>query len=131
MRLTQPVLTHKKPSKGFTLIEVMVALVVVGVALPAMLFRFQIMLDQVSRVEEKNYAMWFAQNKFNELKLKTLTTQRIEKSTKTQSDEYVEMEFFWEQQVIETESPEVFRVKIRVGKERDNWIASLDGFISV
>jgi len=54
---------------GFSLIEVMVALIIVSVALPALLVQVMGMMDATSAIRDKTVALWVAENKYQELQL--------------------------------------------------------------
>ena len=60
---------HVKRVKGFTLLEVMVALVIIGLALPALLGRMSTMASTVSSTRDMTIAHWVAENKIQELLL--------------------------------------------------------------
>ncbi len=62
-------LNHRASAKGFTLIEAMVALVIVGTALPALLFQVLTITDHTAYLRDKALAQWVAQNKMTELRL--------------------------------------------------------------
>lgn len=121
---------RRSVTRGFTLIEVMVALAIVAMALPALLFRFQQMLDHTGRIEEQNYATWLAQNKYKELVLNTKITQQFEKTKESDTEKFAELDYFWTIETFDTEVPEVFRVEIKVGRKKDDWLSVLDGYIS-
>lgn len=55
--------------RGFTLVEVMVAMAVVAVALPALLFALMQQLDGTAYLRERTLASWVAANKLSELEL--------------------------------------------------------------
>lgn len=54
---------------GFTLLEVLVAVAVLGIALSALLAGFGRYASEASYIREKTLAMWVAHNKANELML--------------------------------------------------------------
>lgn len=54
---------------GFTLVEVMVALAIVGVALPALVTLVMSQLDGAGHIRSKTYAMWVAENQLTRLNL--------------------------------------------------------------
>ena len=63
--------------RGFTLIEVMVALAVVAVALPALLMTLSQQLDSVRYLEDRSHAQWVAANRLAELRLARRQTRSI------------------------------------------------------
>jgi len=122
----------KRMSGGFTLIEVMVALFIVGVALPAMVGRMQGIVENTISIDQKTYAYWIAENKLQELQLTQEMQQSITRSGKQKDDlEYGGREWFWESEVISTAVPEIFRLEVKVGlaENEDQTLASLIGFI--
>jgi type II secretion system protein I len=52
---------------GFTLIEVLVAVVIMGLALPLLLEGFSLVLDSTSRAYEETFATILAREKLNEV----------------------------------------------------------------
>lgn len=60
---------HTKRQRGFTLIEVMVALMIVAVALPAFLTLVMTQLDGTASIRDKTMAFWVAENELTRLRL--------------------------------------------------------------
>lgn len=59
---SQPVEMARKQAQGFTLVEVMVALFVVAVALPALMFQLGTQLSSTEVLRDKTLASWVAQD---------------------------------------------------------------------
>lgn len=59
----------KTGALGFTLVEVMVALFVVAVALPALMFQLGTQLDSTAILRDKTLATWVAQDQLSMQKL--------------------------------------------------------------
>lgn len=57
-------------NSGFSLIEILVALSVIGIGMSAALSVTNSSIDTLSKVEQRTYSNWVAQNVINELKLK-------------------------------------------------------------
>lgn len=62
-------LRRSRPQKGFTLIEVMVALAIVAVTLGAGMKAAGALADNAQRIVEVTSAQWCAENELTELKL--------------------------------------------------------------
>ena len=58
-----------RTSNGFTLVEVLVALAVLAIALPALLFTIAGQISSLDYMREKSLAHWVAMNKMTELRL--------------------------------------------------------------
>lgn len=82
-------------SKGFTLVEVMVALAVIAIALPALLFSVMQQLDGTAYIRDKNIAQWVALNKMTELRLTNRQTGKIPKGKLTGKEEMAGRDWHW------------------------------------
>src|SRR5690606_18185382 len=62
---------------GFTLLEAMIALMIVAMALPALVTLVMTQLDGSAAIRDKTYAFWIAENQLTRIRL--LQTQRLQK----------------------------------------------------
>lgn len=62
-------LTSRCYQSGFTLVEVMVALMIAALALPALVTLVLAQVDGAAHVREKSYAMWIAENQLTRFNL--------------------------------------------------------------
>lgn len=116
--------------RGFTLVEVLVALMIVAMALPALLMRIGSMSATTLHTREVMIAHWVAENQLQEIML----TQQLQRTTPTGriADDTKMAGETWDRQV-ETEAtaqPGLLRLRVRVrlqGQETN--LAELSGFI--
>lgn len=117
-------------SGGFTLIEVLVALVIVGMALPALLLRMQGILDNTAYMNEKTHAYWFAENKMQELLIRHKLQGDVVKNKKTQDqEEFAGQKWYWRVTVQDTEAEKMHRVEVAVGLTDEVASATIAGFL--
>jgi len=127
MKLLAPV----KSSKGFTLIEVIVALGIMATAMAAVMMTVTANARNASGLKERSFAHWVAMNKMNELLILNENEFPSIKKT-TGSVLMARHEWFWEQEIEKTEVDTVRRAHIRVRvNENDEYpITTLVGFVS-
>lgn len=127
-----------RPQRGFTLVEVMVALAIVAMALPAMLTLITAQLDSAGSVREKTYAYWVAENELTRIRLRQayFPDQKLSERETGQS-EMIGVRWQWELLTEETEVENFYRMDIRVGQASgatesrvNEPLAVISGFIS-
>jgi general secretion pathway protein I len=120
-------------ARGFTLVEVMVALAVVAIALPALLVALYRQIDDTAYLRDKTMAHMVAANKLEELRLSVAATRRLQAGKSSGSAVMAERDWFWWWQVKTTEVDNYFRIEIDVAmreERRDNPIYTLVAFMS-
>ena len=68
---------NRLSNKGFTLVEVMVALAIVAMALPALIMLVMTQIDGAAHIRNKTYAMWIAENELTRLNLLNNNKERF------------------------------------------------------
>ena len=112
---------------GFTLLEVMVALAIIGLAMLAMAGKMGQMIDAANVMRERTYASWIAQNKIAELRLANTIP---EVSSSSGDLDYACSEWTWRATVSETGVENLFRVDVSVSfPGSDDTIRTVTGFI--
>ena len=112
---------------GFTLIEVMVAVAIIGLALLAIGSKMGQMVDMANAMRERTYASWIAQNKIAELRLANVVP---EVSSSTGEVDYASTEWRWRTVVSETGVEGLYRVDVSVGYPGSDYdIRTVTGFI--
>lgn len=114
-------------SSGFTLIEVMVALAIIGLSLLAVAGKMGQMIDTANVMRERTYASWIAQNKITELRLANVIP---EVSSSSGEVDYAGVEWGWRAVISETGVENLFRVDVNVTYAgSDDVIRTVTGFI--
>ncbi len=105
---------------GFTLVEVMVALAVVAIALPALVMAQYQQVDATAYLRDKSLARIVASNKLEELRL--VTRARLELLSEEASGEatLADRDWFWTIRSVETELPKFSRMEIQVSRDEES-----------
>lgn len=114
-------------SRGFTLLEVMVALIIVAFALTALTASMNQMIDAANTLRERTFASWIAQNKITEMRLANV----IPDVSATSGDiEFGNTEWEWRAVVSETGIENFRRIDVSVSHYgADYVILTVTGFI--
>ncbi len=127
-------MTGAEPAqRGFTLVEVMVALVIVAFVLPARLMGFNQQADGISYLREKSVAHWVASNKLTETRLQVSRSGRLFQGRRNGSAEMLERDWFWWISSEPTEVEDFYRVEIKVATSEDGEnrpLVTIVGFIA-
>ncbi|HSG62470.1 MAG TPA: type II secretion system minor pseudopilin GspI [Pseudomonadales bacterium] len=122
--------------RGFTLVEVMVALAVVALALPAMLGAMITTADGTSHMRDKALAQWVAANQLSEFRLAAQLKGDMPRDGARGETDMAGRAWYW---VLKTENTEVaglVRWQIRVSDQplraiEDPAMADLNSFVAV
>lgn len=120
-------------ARGFTLIEVMVALAVVAVALPALLFTLFQQIDGTEYLRDRTMASWVASNKLTELRLIVAKEQTLSLSEASGEVDMARRTWYWWLRSEATQVPNFYRIEIRVASDeagQDRPLQTLVAFIS-
>lgn len=104
----------RRRGAGFTLVEVLVALAVVGLALPALLFALDQQIDGTSYLRDKSLAGMVAANKLTEIRMVTRARQELQRGEDSGVSELAGREWFWRVDSQPTEVDQFFRVEVTV-----------------
>ena len=95
--------------RGFTLLEVLIALMVLAVSLAAIAGEMIQMLNTAASMRDRTYASWIGHNKITELRLANVVP---EVSTSSGEIHYANQDWAWRAVVSETGVPNLFRVDV-------------------
>lgn len=113
-------------SKGFTLIEVMVALTIVALSLTAVTASLSQMIDAGQTMRDRTYASWIAQNRITELRLAFETPEVGATNGEVQ---YANTDWAWRAVVSETGVEDLYRIDVAVSfAGSDDVIRTVTGF---
>ena len=114
--------------RGFTLLEVMVAMALTALGLSATYYAIVGSISAGNRLQEKTYAHWIALNQLTEMRLQ----QQVPEMGETNGDlEYADQRWIWRSRVSETGVENLYRVDVEVSKENspDDIVSDVVGFI--
>lgn len=124
--------TAGKALCGFTLVEVLVALAVVAMALPALLFSLNQQVDGTAYLRDKSLAGMVAANRLEEIRLISRAQQELVKGQDTGVVELGDQEWTWWVDSQPTEVDQFYRVEIAVARDeadRDSPLATLVAYM--
>ena len=117
---------------GFTLVEVMVALAIVALALPALLFALQQQVDATGYLRDKSMAHAVAANKLSEVRILALARGDLLKGRESGVVTMGERDWYWWMESKVTEVPLFYRLQVDVAlgeEDADSPLYSLVAFL--
>jgi general secretion pathway protein I len=120
-------------ARGFTLVEVMVAMAVVAIALPAVLMALYQQIDDVGYLRDKSMAHMVAANKLAETRIIIGSTRSLQAGKDSGQAQLADRDWYWWLETTTTEVAQFFRIEITVAAEeeqRDNPLYTLVAFMS-
>lgn len=128
-----PTRRGRSGDRGFTLVEVMVALAVVAVALPALLLALSQHIDGTAHLRDKSLAGMVAANKLEELRILSRATRSLLRGKDSGVASMADREWYWWLDSQPTEAANFYRVEIDVAgaeEQREQPLFTLVAFLS-
>lgn len=124
--MAKSVSSARRPPKGFTLVEVLVALAILAIALAAVMRVVAQAIDLTAGLRDRTIALGVAQD---QLVLHRLKRDWPDLDTYTGTSEQLGRTWRWKQRVVSTPIDTFRRIEIDVSNERDEVMARLIGFL--
>jgi general secretion pathway protein I len=119
---------NRRAERGFTLIEVMAAVVILAMALAAIIAGFSRQASLSADLRDRTLAMMVARNRLAEY---TLAAEFPDTDESEGERSFADNEWEWFAEVSETEDPALRRIDLRVRREGgDRDLATLSGFVA-
>ena len=116
-----------RSSRGFTLLEVMIALIIVALSLTAVAASMSQMIFQAQVMRDRTYASWIAQNRIAEIRLAAATPDVGASNGEVQ---YANVDWGWRAVVSETGVDDLYRIDVTVAfAGSDDSIRTVTGFV--
>ncbi len=119
--------------RGFTLVEVMVALTVVAVTLPALLFLLSQQVDGTAYLRDRSIAQWVAADRVAEVRLAVARQRRARAGVIAGETERAGRTWNWRSEIQETPVAGFMRLTVTVSEEdadEDEVLYTLDAFLN-
>jgi len=120
-------------ARGFTLVEVMVALAIVAIALPALLMSLYQQIDDTAYLRDKTLAYMVAENKLTEIRLVISSTRNLSAGKDSGLSSMAGRDWYWWVETKTTEVAKFFRVDIAVAldeQQQEQPLYTLTAFMS-
>ena len=124
-----PVKNPLRVQQGFTLLEVIIAIALIAIALPAFLFSMAQVSNSTADTTRDSIAYWIAYNQMETIKLEHRLTERFKKGESTGQAEMAGQRWDWRVITVESELPDMWRVTVQTGLADTDSPVEIVGFL--
>jgi general secretion pathway protein I len=107
-------------ARGFTLVEVMVALAIVAIVLPTLLMSLYQQVDDTAYLRDKTIAQMVAVNKLSQIRLIVAATRTLAPGKDNGLATMADRDWYWWVETKTTEVEQFFRIDISVAAQEDD-----------
>jgi general secretion pathway protein I len=124
---------HRVGERGFTLVEVLVALVIVAVGMSALMGALSSSAKTVTYMQDKTFAEWIALNQIATVRLGLQQGQIPPIGTANGDIDFANRSWHWRQDVVASQVPGINRIDVKVrpkeikGGDDDSWYVTVSG----
>ncbi|MGK0500137.1 MAG: general secretion pathway protein I [Oceanicoccus sp.] len=105
---------------GFTLVEVMVALLIVAFAISALLFQMSSNIDNTAYLRDKTIAHWVALNQLELAYLENQSTNKLFSDQRSGSEKMAGRDWYWRMTPIKTANDKMQQLEVAVSDREDS-----------
>lgn len=118
-----------RAARGFTLLEVLVAVAVLAIAMAAVIGAMARQADNAGYLRQKTIAMWVAHNRLAELQIED---RPPDAGRSNGTAEMGGVEWRWDMTIAKTEDPRLGRIDIEVKRpeQKEGSLAQITGFFA-
>ena len=101
-------------SPGFSLVEVMVAMLIIGIALPALMFQLGTQMDSAQRLRDQTIAGWVAQDRLLQMRIEAASGSLYRPGIYNGVEQQADRNWHWQMEVATTAVPGLYRYDVQV-----------------
>lgn len=129
--MNKPICGSSKKTSGFTLVEVMVAMLIVAVAISSLLFQMTSTIDNTAYLRDQTIAQWVALNQLELVYLENQQTNTLLEKERSGSEIMAGREWYWRIKPIQTAADGFLQleVSVRAAANDETSVVTVTGMI--
>ena len=123
-------MTTKVKQSGFTLVEVMVAFLVVATAISALLFQMMGNIDNAAYLRDKTIAQWVALNQLELAYIENANTNKLIESERNGQEDMAGRTWYWQMKPVKTQADGFIQLEVSVSDvEGEDGLVTMVGLV--